>query len=164
MSNLGKTSNFIEDEVGVDLGGMGIKMKNLKFGGIDTTPEYRDRLFWMRSGVEAQEIQKYAGIAKVAEKLPEGGSGMTGMVVMNDLLLSRSQTRQADKIEKKGEVESAFISCNQCKEKVSPAAKFCAHCGDPTDDEKKGSVKFCTECGAKNTPSDKFCGNCGDNL
>ncbi|MCG3257347.1 MAG: zinc-ribbon domain-containing protein, partial [Candidatus Heimdallarchaeota archaeon] len=59
------------------------------------------------------------------------------------------------------EVEAAFITCNQCKNKVSPAAKFCANCGDPTDDEKKGEVKFCTECGAKNAPDVKFCGNCG---
>jgi len=160
MSNLGKTSDFIEDEVKSDLAEMGIKLKNLKFGGIDTTPEYRDRLFWMRSGVAAQDIQQYAGMAKVVEKMPEGGSGLTGAVMINNLF-SRSELRQADKIEKKGEVEAAFITCNQCKNKVSPAAKFCANCGDPTDDEKKGEVKFCTECGAKNAPDVKFCGNCG---
>ncbi|MCE7748064.1 MAG: SPFH domain-containing protein [Candidatus Heimdallarchaeota archaeon] len=160
MSNLGKTSDFIEDEVKGDLLEMGIKLKNLKFGGIDTTPEYRDRLFWMRSGVAAQDIQQYAGMAKVVEKMPEGGSGLTGAVMINNLF-SRSELKQADKIEKKGEVESAFITCNQCKNKVSPAAKFCANCGDPTDDEKKGEVKFCTECGAKNAPDVKFCGNCG---
>ncbi|MCG3260703.1 MAG: zinc-ribbon domain-containing protein, partial [Candidatus Heimdallarchaeota archaeon] len=160
MSNLGKTSDFIEDEVKGDLLEMGIKLKNLKFGGIDTTPEYRDRLFWMRSGVAAQDIQQYAGMAKVVEKMPEGGSGLTGAVMINNLF-SRSELKQADKIEKKGEVEAAFITCNQCKNKVSPAAKFCANCGDPTDDEKKGEVKFCTECGAKNAPDVKFCGNCG---
>ena len=160
MSNLGKTSDFIEEEVKGDLLEMGIKLKNLKFGGIDTTPEYRDRLFWMRSGVAAQDIQQYAGMAKVVEKMPEGGSGLTGAVMINNLF-SRSELKQADKIEKKGEVESAFITCNQCKNKVSPAAKFCASCGDPTDDENKGEVKFCTECGAKNAPDVKFCGNCG---
>ena len=160
MSNLGKTSDFIEDEVKGDLLEMGIKLKNLKFGGIDTTPEYRDRLFWMRSGVSAGQVQQYAGMAKVVEKLPEGGSGLTGAVMINNLF-SRSELKQADKIEKKGEVEAAFITCNQCKNKVSPAAKFCANCGDPTDDEKKGEVKFCTECGAKNAPDVKFCGNCG---
>lgn len=160
MSNLGKTSDFIEDEVKGDLAEMGIKLKNLKFGGIDTTPEYRDRLFWMRSGVAAQDIQQYAGMAKVVEKMPEGGSGLTGAVMINNLF-SRSELKQADKIEKKGEVEAAFITCNQCKNKVSPAAKFCANCGDPTDDEKSGTIKFCTECGAKNAPDVKFCGNCG---
>ena len=163
MSNLGKTSNFVEDEVKGELAEMGVKLKNLKFGGIDTTPEYRDRLFWMRSGVNAGQIQQYAGMAKVAEALPEGGSGLTGAVMVNNLF-SRSEIKQAEKIEKKGEVESAFITCNQCKNKVSPAAKFCAHCGDPTDDEKKGKMKFCTNCGSKNDTKAKFCGNCGNNL
>ncbi|MHA1202755.1 MAG: SPFH domain-containing protein [Candidatus Heimdallarchaeaceae archaeon] len=163
MSKLGKTSDFVEDEVKGELAEMGVKLKNLKFGGIDTTPEYRDRLFWMRSGVDATQIQQYSGMAKVAGALPEGGSGLTGAVMVNNLF-SRSELKQADKIEKKGEVESAFITCNQCKKKVSPAAKFCAHCGDPTDDEKKGKVKFCTNCGSKNETGAKFCGNCGDKI
>ncbi|NPD87430.1 MAG: SPFH domain-containing protein [Asgard group archaeon] len=161
MSNLGKTSDFIEKEVKGDLMEMGVNLKNLKFGGIDTTPEYRDRLFWMRSGVSAGQVQQYAGMAQVADALPEGGSGLTGAVMVNNLF-SRSEIKQAEKIEKKGEVETAFIECNQCKNKVSAIAKFCAHCGDPTDDEKKGSVKFCTECGGKNAPDAKFCGNCGN--
>ncbi len=161
MSNLGKTSDFVENEVKAELLEMGVKLKNLKFGGIDTTPEYRDRLFWMRSGVDAQQIQQYSGMAQVAEALPEGGSGLTGAVMVNNLF-SRSEIKKADKIEKKGEVESAFITCNQCKKKISPAARFCGGCGDPTDDEKKGSVRFCTECGAKNAPDAKFCGNCGN--
>jgi len=161
MKNLGKTSDFVENEVKAELLEMGVKLKNLKFGGIDTTPEYRDRLFWMRSGVSANQVQQYAGMAKVAEALPEGGSGLTGAVMVNNLFSNR-ELKQADKIEKKGEVEAAFIECNQCNNKLSPAAKFCGSCGDPTDDEKKGSVKFCVECGAKNDPKAKYCGNCGN--
>jgi len=163
MSKLGKTSDFVENEVKGELAEMGVKLKNLKFGGIDTTPEYRDRLFWMRSGVSAGQVQQYAGMAQVAEALPEGGSGLTGAVMVNNLF-SRSEIKQADKIEKKGEVESAFITCNQCNNKISPVAKFCGNCGDPTDDEKKGTLKFCTKCGAKNQSDAKFCGNCGNNL
>ena len=163
MKNLGKTSDFVENEIKAELLEMGVKLKNLKFGGIDTTPEYRDRLFWMRSGVSANQVQQYAGMAQVAEALPEGGSGLTGAVMVNNLFSSR-EIKQADKIEKKGEVETAFIECNQCGKKVSAVAKFCAHCGDPTDDEKKGSVKFCVECGAQNNPKAKFCGNCGEKV
>ena len=160
MSGLGKVSDFIEKEVGPDLKEFGIKLKTLKFMGIDTTPEYRDRLFWMRSGVSAGQVQQYAGMAKVVEKMPEGGGGLGGAVMINNLF-SKGEIKQAEKIEKKGETEAAFITCNQCKGKVSPIAKFCANCGDPTDDEKKGEIKFCTECGAKNSPDSKFCGNCG---
>ncbi|MHA1198053.1 MAG: SPFH domain-containing protein, partial [Candidatus Heimdallarchaeaceae archaeon] len=163
MSNLGKTSNFVEDEVKPDLKEFGIKLKTLKFAGIDTTPEYRDRLFWMRSGVSAGQVQQYAGMAKVVEKLPEGGSGLTGAVMVNNLF-SKGEIKQATKIEEKGDVEAAFITCNQCKNKVSPAAKFCASCGDPTDDEKSGKMKFCTNCGSDNDTGSKFCGNCGNKM
>ncbi|MHA2357586.1 MAG: SPFH domain-containing protein [Candidatus Heimdallarchaeaceae archaeon] len=161
MSNLGKTSDFVQKEIQQELLEMGIRLKNLKFGGIDTTPEYRDRLFWMRSGVSAQQVQQYAGMADVAEALPEGGSGLTGAVMVNNLF-SRSEIKQADKIEKKGDVEAAFIECNQCGNKLSPASKFCGNCGDPTDDEQKGKSKFCTNCGSKNETDVKFCGNCGN--
>ncbi|MHA1405836.1 MAG: SPFH domain-containing protein [Candidatus Heimdallarchaeaceae archaeon] len=163
MSNLGKTSDFVENEVKGELAEMGVKLKNLKFGGIDTTPEYRDRLFWMRSGVAAQDIQKYAGMAKVAEKLPEGGSGLTGAVMVNNLF-SQQNIKQAETIKETGSVEQAFITCNQCGHKISPAAKFCGYCGDPTDDEKKGQVKFCTNCGNQNSPDAKFCSSCGAKL
>jgi len=163
MSNLKKTSGFIQSEVAPDLAEFGIKLKQLKFGGIDTTPEYRDRLFWMRSGVSAGQVQQYSGMAQVAEALPEGGSGLTGAVMVNNLF-SRQEIKQADKIESKGDVDAAFITCNQCGKKVSPAAKFCAHCGDPTDDELSGKMKFCTNCGSKNESGAKFCGNCGHKL
>lgn len=164
MSNLGKTSSSVQGEVAADLLEFGIKLKQLKFGGIDTTPEYRDRLFWMRSGVSAGQVQQYAGMAQVVEKLPEGGGGgLTGAVMINNLF-SKQEVKQADKIEKQGDVEAAFITCNQCGKKISPAAKFCASCGDPTDDELSGKVKYCTNCGSKNESGSKFCGNCGNKI
>lgn len=165
MSDLDATSNSVEKEIKSELLEMGIELKNLKFGGIDTTPEYRDRLFWLRAGVSAGEIQKYAGTAKVAEKLPEGGASLgAGMIMMNNLFSSQGVAQKADDIKSSGNIESAFITCNQCKGKFSPNAKFCPHCGDPSDDELKGDTKFCTNCGAKSPAIAKFCGSCGNQL
>ncbi|MHA1400911.1 MAG: SPFH domain-containing protein [Candidatus Heimdallarchaeaceae archaeon] len=162
LSNLEITSNAVEDAVAPELKKLGIELLNLKFGGIDTTPEYRDRLFWMRAGVSAEKIQQYSGMAKVAEKLPEGG-GLAGAVVMNNLF-TQNQMQKAEEIKATGKAADAFLTCNQCGGKFSPSAKFCPHCGDPTDDEKKGKVKFCTNCGAQVPPTAKFCGNCGNRM
>lgn len=165
LTDLDKTSNMIEQEIKPEFLEMGIELKNLKFGGIDTTPEYRDRLFWMRAGIPASQIQQYAGMAQVAEKLPEGGGAGfgTGAVVMQNLF-SQQAAQKAEQIKSTGNIEEAFLTCNQCGGKFSPNAKFCPHCGDPTDDEKRGSVKYCINCGAQNPPTAKFCGNCGTKL
>ncbi|UJG41862.1 MAG: SPFH domain-containing protein [Candidatus Heimdallarchaeum aukensis] len=164
LQDLELTSNAVEDAVAPELEKLGIELLNLKFGGIDTTPEYRDRLFWMRAGVAPEKIQQYSGMAKVAEKLPEGGGGgLAGAVVMNNLF-SQNQVQKAEEIKSSGKVDEAFLTCNQCGATFSPSAKFCPQCGDPTDDEKKGKVKYCPNCGAQADPTAKFCGACGFKL
>ncbi|MCE7748063.1 MAG: hypothetical protein GPJ51_06680 [Candidatus Heimdallarchaeota archaeon] len=42
---------------------------------------------------------------------------------------------EIEKLEKL-EVESAFVTCNHCKNKVSSVAKFCSICGNPMDPEE----------------------------
>ncbi len=166
LSNLQVTSNHVEDVVATDLLEMGINLTNLKFGGIDTTPEYRDRLFWMRAGVDAKQIQQYDGTAKVASKLPSGGGANFGVgaAVMNNLF-TQKQLNQAENIKETHHTEEAFLTCNQCGAKFSPSAKFCPGCGDSTEDEKKGKhKKFCINCGSEVDSKAKFCGACGNKL
>ena len=79
-------------------------------------------------------------------------------------LFSQNQVQKAEEIKSSGKVEEAFLTCNQCGATFSPSAKFCPQCGDPTDDEKKGKVKYCPNCGAQASPTAKFCGACGFKL
>ncbi|MHA1447597.1 MAG: hypothetical protein ACTSSN_12955 [Candidatus Heimdallarchaeaceae archaeon] len=47
--------------------------------------------------------------------------------------LTQEEIKKLEKLE----VESAFVTCNHCKNKVSSSAKFCSICGNPTDLEEQ---------------------------
>ncbi len=161
LQNQEKTSERVKGEVGKELAEFGINLKTVKFLGIDTTPEYRDRLFWMRAGVSADKLATFSGMEQVAGAMPEGsgaGFGFAG-AVFPDLL------KKADEAKAQGvQEDKVMIKCNQCGGMFSPVAKFCPHCGDPTDDELKGKKKFCPNCGAEAPLDGKFCPTCGAKL
>ncbi|MHA1516331.1 MAG: zinc ribbon domain-containing protein [Candidatus Heimdallarchaeaceae archaeon] len=50
---------------------------------------------------------------------------------------SKDLTQEEIKKLEKLEVESAFVTCNHCKNKVSSSAKFCSICGNRTDLEEQ---------------------------
>ena len=152
---------MVKDDVGKELAQFGIELVTVKFLGIDTTPEYRDRLFWMRAGVDPNKVLTFSGMKDIAGAMPEGSGAGFGFAaaVFPDLM------KKADEVKEKGvKEEEVLIKCNQCGGYFSPAAKFCPHCGDPTDDELKGRKKFCPNCGAEVDVSAKFCPACGYKL
>ena len=166
-----ETSKKVKEAVAEELAKYGITLINVNFAQIDTTPEYRDRLFWMRSGVDANKLATFSGMKDVAGAMPEGGGGGAGLgmtaFLMPEMLKQADQAKQQAPSSGGGggaAPEAVTLKCNQCGGVFSPAAKFCPHCGDPTDDELKGSTKFCTNCGNKNDNGAKFCGSCGNKL
>ncbi|MGA0277014.1 MAG: SPFH domain-containing protein [Candidatus Kariarchaeum pelagius] len=163
-----QTAAKTQEAVNKELIQFGIKLKKVNFASVDTTPEYRDRLFWMRSGVDASKLATYSGMKDVAANLPTGGAGggALGMTafLMPEMMRQAENAQPAAQSAGKTVEEVVMVDCNQCDAKFSPAAKFCSSCGDPTDDELKGTTKFCTNCGAKLDPSAKFCVMCGTKL
>ena len=163
-----QTAAKTQEAVNEELIQFGIKLKKVNFASVDTTPEYRDRLFWMRSGVDASKLATYSGMKDVAANLPAGGAGggALGMTafLMPEMMRQAENAQPAAQSAGKTVEEVVMVDCNQCDAKFSPAAKFCSSCGDPTDDELKGTTKFCTNCGAKLDPSAKFCVMCGTKL
>lgn len=49
--------------------------------------------------------------------------------------------------------------CSQCGENLTPMAKFCSKCGQPTDLKK--SPKICRHCRMENLHNAIFCNDCG---
>jgi len=161
------TSKKVKDQVGKELDAYGIDLNMINFSSIDTTPEYRDRLFWMRSGVDANKLATFSGMKDVAGAMPEGSGGGAGLGM--SAFLMPQMLNQADKIKDNANQNppetAAVIQCNQCDGSFSPAAKFCPKCGDPTDDELRGSGnKFCINCGTQVNASAKFCPSCGNKM
>ena len=56
----------------------------------------------------------------------------TNLYILNTKDLTQGEIEKLEKLE----VESAFVTCNHCKNKVSSVAKFCSICGNPIDSEE----------------------------
>src|SRR4030065_383969 len=56
---------------------LGIELTDLRFEGIDTTPEYRERLFWLKNGKTApEEVLRMETMKSAAESLGKSGGGV----------------------------------------------------------------------------------------
>ena len=160
MNNLKDEGETIKEDIKTDLSKRGINLLDMRFLAVDTTPDYRDRLFFMRAGVSADKIATLGTTKDVAQSLGQGGGG--GMAAFGvGAQLFPQMFAMADQAKSTGNVEAHMIRCNQCGAGFAPTAKFCPTCGDPTDDELKGSNKFCTTCGNTLQVDAKFCSACG---
>ncbi|TFF90381.1 MAG: zinc-ribbon domain-containing protein [Promethearchaeota archaeon] len=161
MKELNKVSEECEKSIYEDLTRWGIKLIDLKYLGVDTTPEYRDRLFWMQSGVTADKVITLKTVEKSSEHLgksPGAGFG-AGMVLMPELM------RQAEKAKQSSDpVQKAVIQCPHCGFDTSPASKFCPNCGKQMGVKSKRAAQFCPNCGDKIDEGEKFCNACGNKL
>ncbi|MBN1328697.1 MAG: SPFH domain-containing protein [Candidatus Heimdallarchaeota archaeon] len=164
MQELDKVSEEIEKVIYPEVTRWGINLIDLKYMGVDTTPEYRDRLFWMQSGVTADKIITLKTVEKSSEHLgkSDGASLGVGMFLMPELM------RQAEKSTSKSSgpitEEQAVVTCPNCGINTSPAAKFCPGCGTQMGVKPKKALKFCTNCGDKIDPGEVFCSACGIKL
>jgi membrane protease subunit (stomatin/prohibitin family) len=133
---------------------VGIELIDLKFEAIDTTPEWRDRLFFIKAGSTSAEVLRMETVKKSAEELGKstgGGAAFgAGMVIMQQ---GMAQPTQAG---------VAMVICPNCKSQVPSTSRFCPSCG--TNLQAAPSTKACPKCGTANPTAAKFCGNCGTSL
>jgi membrane protease subunit (stomatin/prohibitin family) len=158
MQQLDEVSETIEKDIYPQVTRWGINLIDLKYLGVDTTQEYRDRLFWMQSGVSADKLITLKTVEKSSEHLGKSpGAGLgAGMVLMPELM------RQADKAKSSGRADDeAVVSCPKCGGHTSPAAKFCPTCGTQMGVKARKALQFCTNCGDKIDKGEKFCSACG---
>jgi membrane protease subunit (stomatin/prohibitin family) len=130
---------------------IGLELIDVKFEGIDTTPEWRDRLFYLRTGVSAAEVLRMETVQKSTESLSKspGAAVGAGVAIIPPLFQPPSATAQP------------IILCPKCGFQNPQTAKFCSNCGAPL--QAVGGVN-CSKCGALNPAGAKFCNNCGNPL
>lgn len=157
MKELDEVSDEVEKSIFRELQNWGINLIELKFLGVDTTPEYRDRLFWMQSGVTADKLITLKTVEKSSEHLgksPGAGFG-TGMMLMPELM------KQAEKAKGSDNPDDHLETCPKCGAQTAPGAKFCPNCGTQLGVRKRKAKRFCTNCGAELDKGAKFCSACG---
>jgi membrane protease subunit (stomatin/prohibitin family) len=138
---------------------VGIELTDLRFEGVDTTPEYRERLFWLKTGKTApEEVLRMETVKSAAESLGKSGGGGaalgTGMVLIPQIMTpTGTQTAPA----------AALVICPKCGSKVPATSKFCPECGTNLTPPSTEATK-CPKCGKSIPVHSKFCPECGNSI
>jgi membrane protease subunit (stomatin/prohibitin family) len=124
-TRLDETSFKVKNMLLDNIKRVGIELIDLKFEAIETTPEWRDRLFYIKAGTTSAEVLRMETIKKSAEELGKstgGGAALgAGMVIM--------QTGMAQPTS----AGVAMVICPSCKTQIPSASKFCPNCGTKID-------------------------------
>ncbi|MEM2673592.1 MAG: SPFH domain-containing protein [Candidatus Bathyarchaeia archaeon] len=130
---------------------IGLELIDVKFEGIDTTPEWRDRIFFLRTGVSAEEVLRMQTVQKTAESLSKspGAAVGAGIAIIPPLLQPPAAPPAAQ--------AQPMVLCPKCGFQNPQTAKFCSNCGAPL----QATGITCPKCGAINPAGAKFCINCG---
>lgn len=173
---LDETSFIARNSVGSAFSRIGLELIDVKFEGLDTTPEWRDRIFFLRQGVSAAEVLRMQTVTKTAEALSQsqGAAVGAGIAVIPPLFQQPAQ-----------QTPTTLIICPHCGSQNPQGVKYCGSCGKPiapqpaqqpivrcpNGHEVPQGSKFCPECGAKIAttcpnghpvqPGAKFCPECG---
>jgi len=137
---------------------IGLQLVDLKFEGIDTTPEYRDRLFWLKqSGMTSEGVLRMETVKEAAKELGKssGAALGTGMVLIPPLFQTSTP----------GAPAVVLVVCPSCSAQIPSTSKFCPNCGKsisamPTQPSQVPSLK-CAKCGEILPTGAKFCHSCG---
>jgi membrane protease subunit (stomatin/prohibitin family) len=149
---LDETSLLVKNVLFDAFSRIGLELIDLKFEGIDTTPEWRDRLFYIKTGVSAAEVLRMQTVEKTAESLSKspGAAVGAGIAVIPPLFQPAPAPTPAQ----------AMVICPKCGFQNLQSAKFCSNCGSPL---QVGGIN-CPKCGTFNPAGAKFCINCGSPL
>jgi membrane protease subunit (stomatin/prohibitin family) len=160
FTRLNETSIIVKNHIIDYFKRVGIELTDLKFEGIDTTPEYRERLFWLKTGQTApSEVLRMETMKSTAESLGKGGgSGAlgAGMVLIPQIMNQQSQPQPASPV-------TTLVICPKCNEKVPATSKFCPVCGTNLTPSTE-CVIACSKCGKSIPANSKFCLECGNKI
>ena len=156
--SLDKVSMEVKVKLLADFRRIGLELIDLKFEGIDTTDEWREKIFWLRQTGQATYVLQMQTLREVAKELGKssGAAVGTGLVLLPQLMQQPAQPVQQPTA---APPAATGVKCSSCGRENPPGAKFCMYCGAPL-----GGTKVCPKCG-KQVPVDaRFCPYCGANL
>ncbi|MDR2204230.1 MAG: SPFH domain-containing protein [Nitrososphaerota archaeon] len=160
FTRLDETSVIVKNHLIDYFKRVGIDITDLRFEGIDTTPEYRERLFWLKTGqTTTSEVLRMETMKNAAESLGKGGgSGAmgAGMVLIPQIMNQQVQSQIAPAV-------TTLVICPKCSEKVPANSKFCSTCGTTLSPTSEGTVS-CSKCNKAIPVNSKFCPECGNKI
>ncbi len=159
FTRLDETSVIVKNSLIDYFKRVGVELTDMRFEGIDTTPEYRERLFWLKTGRTApEEVLRMETMKSAAESLGKSGGGGaalgTGMVLIPQIMTPQGPTQAP---------AAALVICPKCSSKVPATSKFCPECGNALTPPSAGAIN-CPNCGKSIPANSKFCPECGKQL
>jgi len=134
---------------------IGLDLVDLRFEGVDTTPEYRERLFWLKSTRAAPEtvlrMETVKEAAKELGKSPGAALG-TGMVLIPQVMYPTGPESVPS---------VAVMICPNCNARIPATSKYCLECGYKIE-KQTSATKNCPKCGKSIPATSKFCPECGE--
>lgn len=159
FTRLDETSVIVKNSLIDYFKRVGIELTDLRFGGIDTTPEYRERLFWLKTGQTAPgDVLRMETVKSAAASLGQGGGAGAlgaGMVLIPQIMTPQGQPQAAP--------AAALVICPKCSEKVPATSKFCPNCGTNLTPPSHEAIP-CPKCGKSIPANSKFCPECGNKI
>jgi len=156
FTRLDETSVIVKNSLIDYFKRVGIELTDLRFEGIDTTPEYRERLFWLKTGQTAPgDVLRMETVKSASASLGQGGgSGAlgAGMVLIPQIMNQQGAPQAAP--------AAALVICPKCGEKVPATSKFCPNCGTNLTPPSQQAMT-CPNCGKSIPANSKFCPECG---
>jgi membrane protease subunit (stomatin/prohibitin family) len=157
FTKLDETSVIVKNTIIDYFKRIGLELTDLRFEGIDTTPEYRERLFWLRTGrTGADEVLRMETMRKAAESLGKSsGAGLGAGMVLIPQVMTPTGYAQAP--------AAALVICPKCGTHIPATSKFCPECGTVITPPTSQTVN-CPKCGKTVPSGSKFCPECGAKL
>jgi membrane protease subunit (stomatin/prohibitin family) len=159
FTRLDETSVIVKNSVMDYFKRLGIELTDMRFEGIDTTPEYRERLFWLKTGKTApEEVLRMETMKSAAESLGKSGGGGAalgaGMVLIPQIMTPTGPAQAP---------AAALVICPKCSSRVPATSKFCPECGTHLMPTAAGAIN-CPKCSKSIPANSKFCPECGATL
>ena len=159
FTKLNETSTTVKVNINDALGRIGTDLVDFKFEGIDTSDEFRDRLFWLRqrmSGADVLRMETMKDVGKSLATSPGAGLG-SGMVLFPQIANTPMQYAPPAA----AQPQTSFVSCPKCQASVPQGSKFCPSCGNIMAAPQTAA---CPNCGKPVSIGAKFCPDCGQKI
>jgi len=156
--NIDKVSNEVKIKLLDDFKRIGLELIDLKFEGVDTTDEWREKIFWLRETGKATYVLQMETAKDVAKELGKSpGAAVGAGIAIIPPLMTPPPTQQPSAQPTAAKGAQQGVICPKCGTLNLLGAKFCIECGTPL-------TKKCAKCGKEVPLTAKFCPFCGEKL
>ena len=155
--NINRVSSEVKIKLLDDFKRLGLELIDLKFEGVDTTDEWREKIFWLRQTGQSTFVLQMETAKEVAKELGKspGAAVGAGIAIIPPLFAPPAQQTQPPAPTATTPLQG--ITCPKCGSANPLNARFCINCGAPL-------TKKCPKCGNEVPLSAKFCMHCGTKL